>query len=347
MTIPTMTRHERLLGALTNQPVDRTPVWFMRQAGRYLPEYMAVRSEVSFLELCASPELSVEVTLQPLDRFDLDAAIIFSDILTIPEAMGQEVQFIKGRGPVLPQPIRSRADIDALKHPDVADALPVVPKALKLFREVRPEVPILGFAGAPFTLLCYMVEGSGSKNWLEAKKLLWSDPKAAHELLGRLADMVGDYLQAQIDAGAAAVQMFDTWAGALSLEDWHTFALPAIQRAFSRVKGAPRLYFTKDTAPFLHHLKKTGADAFGVDWRCDLSYARSVLGPDVPVQGNLDPVALYAPPEEVARRTHAILDKAGPRGHVFNLGHGVLPTTPIEGVHAMVNAVKTHTFQGD
>jgi uroporphyrinogen decarboxylase len=327
--------------ALTGQPVDRTPVWFMRQAGRYLPEYLEVRSKVSFLELCGSPELACKVTLQPLDRFDLDAAIVFSDILTIPEAMGQEVQFIKGRGPVLPSPLRSRADIQALIRPDVHTALPYVPATLKMFQSERPEVPILGFTGAPWTLLCYMVEGSGSKNWEHAKRLLWEDPVAAKQLLMQLADVIGDYLQAQIDAGAAAVQMFDTWAGALSPEDYRTFALPAAQRALSRVKGAPRLYFTKDSSPFLRWLPETGADALGLDWRVDIGDARRQLG-DMPVQGNLDPVALYAPPEEIARRTHAILDAAGPVGHVFNLGHGVLPTTPIEGVHAMVNAVKSH-----
>lgn len=340
--VPPMTRHERMRAALTGQPVDRTPVWFMRQAGRYLPEYRAVRKDVSFLELCASPDLAAEVTLQPIRRFELDAAIVFSDILTIPEAMGQEVQFIKGKGPVLPEPLRDRAAIEALKHPDVSEALPYVPATLKVFQEARPDVPILGFAGAPWTLLCYMVEGGGSKNWIHPKKLLQSDPEAAQALLDRLADMVGDYLQAQIDAGAAAVQMFDTWAGALSRADFERWALPAAQRAFDRVKGAPRIYFTKDTAPFLPVLAQTGADALGIDWRTDIAEARQVLG-DMPVQGNLDPIALHAPPAEVARRTHAILDAAGPVGHVFNLGHGVVPSTPIEGVHAMVEAVKTHS----
>jgi uroporphyrinogen decarboxylase len=342
MTPTPLTRHERLHNALTGQPVDRTPIWFMRQAGRYLPEYLEVRSKVSFLDLCDSPELACKVTLQPLDRFDLDAAIVFSDILTVPQAMGQEVRFDKGHGPVLPRPIRSRADIADLVVPEIATALPYVPATLRMFRQARPEVPILGFAGAPFTLLCYMVEGRGSKDWEHTKRLLWTDPVAAHELLDRLADTVGDYLQAQLEAGAAAVQMFDTWAGALSVEDYRRWALPAAQRAFARVKGAPRIYFTKDTSPFLPYLPDTGADALGLDWRVDMARAREQLG-SMPVQGNLDPVLLYAPPEEIARRTHAILDAAGPVGHVFNLGHGVLPTTPIEGVQAMVDAVKTHT----
>jgi uroporphyrinogen decarboxylase len=336
-----MTRHERMAAALRGQPVDRTPVWFMRQAGRYLPEYREVRSKVSFLELCGDPDLCVKVTLQPLDRFDLDAAIVFSDILTIPEAMGQEVRFETGRGPVLPNPIRNRADIDALVTRDVADALPIVPETLRRFQKVRPEVPILGFAGAPWTLLCYMVEGSGSKNWKSPKQMLFSDPDAATALLNRLADAVGDYLQFQVEAGAAAVQIFDTWAGILSPEDWRRFALPAVQRALSRVSGAPRIFYTKDTSPFLDGVAETGADVIGIDWRVDIGRARAVLG-DLPVQGNLDPLALYAPPEEVARRTRDILAAAGPLGHVFNLGHGVLPDTPIEGVHAMVDAVKTY-----
>ena len=333
-----MDAHTRLNNALTRQPVDRPPIWFMRQAGRYLPEYRAVRERVSFLELCGDADLACEVTIQPLDRFDLDAAIVFSDILTIPEALGLEVRFDKGHGPRLPRTVRSASDVDALVRPDVADALPIVPATLKAFRAQRPDTPILGFAGAPFTLLCYMCEGSGSKDWIETKKLLMSDPATARRVLDLLADVVGDYLQAQIDAGAAAVQIFDTWAGALSVEDYRTFALPATQRALARVKGAPRLHFTRDTMPFLHLAEQTGADAIALDWRCDMAVARSQLG-DLPVQGNLDPIALHGPPDQIRARVHQICDAAGPVGHVFNLGHGVVPSTPIEGVEAMVRAV--------
>lgn len=334
-----MDHHTRLSNALQGLPVDRPPVWFMRQAGRYMAEYRAIREKVSFLELCADADLACEVTCQPVDRFGVDAAIVFSDILTIPEAMGQEVVFDKGHGPRLPQPVRSLDDVRALKRPDVADALPVVPATLRGFRAARPHIPILGFAGAPFTLLCYMVEGSGSKNWLHVKQMLFSDPDTATELLGMLADVVGDYLQSQIEAGAAGVQMFDTWAGMLSVEDYQRFALPAAQRAMARVSGAPRIYFTRDTSPFLHLVTQTGADAIGLDWRVDMARARAELG-DVPVQGNLDPVALYAPPEDIKARVHRICDAAGPLGHVFNLGHGVLPTTPLSGVEAMIEAVK-------
>jgi len=333
-----MDKHTRLGNALRGLPVDRPPVWFMRQAGRYMAEYRKIRERVSFLELCGDSDLATEVTCQPVDRFDVDAAIVFSDILTIPEAMGMEVRFDKGSGPRLPAPLRSAADVAALRQPDVADALPIVPATLRKFRKTRPDVPILGFAGAPFTLLCYMVEGSGSKNWEHVKRMLFGDPDTARLLLDRLADMVGDYLQSQIDAGAAGVQMFDTWAGVLSPEDFERFALPATQRAFARVKGAPRVFFTRDTSPFLHFVPQTGADAVALDWRVDMARARAELGA-MPVQGNLDPMALFAPPAEIRRRVHRIIDAAGPLGHVFNLGHGVTPTTPIAGVEAMIAAV--------
>ncbi|MEQ1502341.1 MAG: uroporphyrinogen decarboxylase [Myxococcota bacterium] len=333
-----MDAHTRLANALTGRPVDRPPIWFMRQAGRYLPEYRAVREKVSFLDLCGDADLACEVTVQPIDRFGLDAAIVFSDILTVPEAMGLEVVFDAGHGPRLPRTLRSAADVDALRRPDVADALPVVPETLRRFRAARPGTPILGFAGAPFTLLCYMCEGKGSDDWIETKKLLYSDPATAERALGMLADVVGDYLQAQIDAGAAGVQIFDTWAGILSVEDYRRFALPAVARALARVKGAPRIHFTRDTMPFLHLAAETGADVIGLDWRSDVTRARQTLGA-TPIQGNLDPIALFAPPAEIRRRVHQICDAAGPLGHVFNLGHGVVPSTPIAGVEAMVAAV--------
>ena len=329
--------------ALRGEAVERPPVWFMRQAGRYLPEYREVRSKVSFLELCGDSDLSLEVTLQPVDRFDLDAAIAFSDILPVLEAIGREVVFEAGHGPKIPSPVRCRADGADLRRPDVADALPVLPETIRKFRAARPQVPILGFAGAPFTLLCYLVEGGGSRNWTETKSLLWSDPAYAQELLDLLADVVGDYLQLQVDAGAAGVQIFDTWAGVLGPEDWRRWALPATARALARVKGAPRVFYTRDCSPFLPWLKETGADVFSLDWRTDMATARSILG-DAPVQGNLDPIALFAPPAEIKRRVRKIIDAAGPVGHVFNLGHGVTPHTPIAGVQAMIDAVKETRF---
>ena len=332
--------NDRILKALRGEAVDRPPVWFMRQAGRYLPEYMEVRKQHSFLEVCYSSELALTVTLQPLDRFELDAAIVFSDILPVLEYIGRPFTFEPGRGPIIHNPIRDRAGVSSLAAGSSKRALAVVPETLRLFREARPDTPILGFAGAPFTLLCYLVEGSGSKNWEHTKGLLWNDPESAHKVLGLLADVVGDYLQAQVDAGAAAVQLFDTWAGVHSPSDWERWSGHYAARALSRVSGAPRLYYTRDSSPFLSRLHQTGADAFGLDWRVDLRHAREVLGADTPIQGNLDPMALFAPPEEIRRRVHAICDDAGDIGHIFNLGHGVTPKTPIDGVHAMIKAVQ-------
>lgn len=330
--------NDRIIRALRGEPVDRPPVWFMRQAGRYLPEYREVRAKHAFLEVCETPELALEVTLQPLDRFELDAAIVFSDILPVLTAIGRPWDLVKGKGPVIHTPFRDVREVDSLVRPDVREALPHVPATIRLFREARPDTPILGFAGAPFTLLCYLVEGGSSKSWTRTKRLLWEEPEVADQVLGLLADVIGDYLQSQVEAGAAAVQLFDTWAGALSVEDWERWAGKYAKRALARVSGAPRLYFTRDTSPFLTRLGRTGADAFGMDWRVDLREARAVLG-DTPIQGNLDPIALFAPPAEIKRRVHAICDAAGPVGHVFNLGHGVVPKTPIEGVHAMIEAV--------
>jgi uroporphyrinogen decarboxylase len=309
----------------------------MRQAGRYLPEYREVRSRVSFLELCHSPELACEVTLQPLRRFGFDAGIIFSDILLPLEAMGAELTFNPGEGPRIHNPVRDRSGIAALKGIDPVVDLPA-PLAALTMTDAAAGVPILGFAGAPFTLACYLIQGGGSRNWEQVKTMMWQDPEAFTDLLNRLADVVAAHLQAQVEAGAAAVQMFDTWAGALSSEDFRRFALPAAQRALEGVQGLT-LYFTKDSSPFLPWLSEVGSSAIGLDWRTDMARARELLG-DIPVQGNLDPIALHAPPEAVAEMTRAIIAAAGPRGHVFNLGHGCIPSTPIEGVQASVDAVK-------
>lgn len=336
---PSLTSRQRVRRAFASEPVDHPPVWFMRQAGRYLPEYREVRSRISFEELCTNAELACQVTLQPIERFPLDVAIVFSDILTIPEAMGLEVRFDTGHGPELTPRVRTPDDIRRLRHPDVADVLTTVPKTLRLFREARPDIPIFGFAGAPFTLFCYMVEGRGQKHWLDAKRLLWTEPTLATELLGKIADSVGDYLQLQIDAGAEAVQLFDTWAGILSVDDYRRFALPAAERALARVKGAPRLYFMRDASAVLPEVATLDADGFALDWCVDIARARSVLGPR-PIQGNLDPIALFAPEATIREKVRAIIDAAGPTGHIFNLGHGVVPATPIAGVEAMIDEVR-------
>lgn len=327
----------RLIAALRGEPVDRPPVWFMRQAGRYLAEYRAVRARASFLDLCRDPALGLEVTLQPVDRFQLDAGIVFSDILVVLEALGREVIF--DPAPRLPSPVRSTADAATLRDPSGHPALSTAPEVIRRFVAARPQVPILGFAGAPFTLLCYLVEGKGSKDWVETKKLLYREPALAQALLDRLADAVGDHLQAQVQAGAAAVQLFDTWAGALSFADYRRWALPAARRALARVSGVPRLYFTKDSSPFLRLLPETGADAIGLDWRVDLAEARRILG-SLPIQGNLDPTVLYAPADEIRTQVRRVLAEGGGRGHVFNLGHGILPDTPVAGVEVMVETVK-------
>lgn len=326
-----------LLRALAGEPVERPPVWFMRQAGRYLPEYRAVRSEHTFLEMCHTPELATEVTLQPLRRYPLDAGIVFSDILLPLESMGADLAYIPGTGPVIHNPIRSAADVAALKPFDPVRDLPSPMETIRMCID-GANVPILGFAGAPFTMACYMIEGQGSRNWPETKRLMFSQPKVFQALLDRLADAVGDHLQAQIDAGAAGVQLFDTWAGALSPDDFRRWALPAARRALQRVSGAPRIFFTKDTAPFLPWLKEVEADAYAIDWRVNIAHAREVLG-DVPLQGNLDPQALHAPHEEIRRRVRQIIERAGPKGHVFNLGHGITPDIDPEAVGAAIDEV--------
>ncbi len=326
-----------LLRALAGEATPRPPVWFMRQAGRFLPEYREIRARVSFLELCHDPDLAAEVTLQPLRRFAFDAGIVFSDILLPLETMGAELVFEPGRGPTFPSPVRDRAAIEALRPFDPVADLPSPLRAIEILNE-QAGVPILGFAGSPFTLACYLVQGGGSRNWEIVKALMWNDPAAFQSLMDRLADAVGIHLQAQVEAGAAAVQLFDTWAGALSPTDFRRWALPAAQRALSHVRGAPTIYFTRDSAAFLPQLGDTGADAIGIDWRLDVARARAALG-DTPLQGNLDPCLLYASPDVIAARVREIISEAGPRGHVFNLGHGILPTTPIAGVAAAVDAV--------
>ena len=333
--------------ALAGEAVERPPVWFMRQAGRYMAEYRAVREKVSFLELCADPDLACQVTLQPVDRFDVDAAIVFSDILPVLQAIGREITFGKGMGPQVPEPVRTAADLATLRRPDVTDALPVVPETLRRFRKARPDVPIFGFAGAPFTLLCYLVEGGSSKSWRHTKSLLWSDPDTAQALLDLLADVVGDYLQAQVDAGAVAVQIFDTWAGILDPDDWGRWSAAPVARALSRVKGAPRIYYSRGSGPFLHRLHETGADGFSIDWRVDMARARQALGA-VPLQGNLDPMLLLGSEDKLVERTKEVLREAAPaKAHIFNLGHGISRYTNPEMAKLMIDKLGQDATQDD
>jgi len=331
----------RLEAALRRQPVDRAPIWMMRQAGRYMSEYQEIRSRVSFLELCRSPELIAEVTLQPIRRFGFDAAIVFSDILIPVEAMGIPLDFAPG--PKLGRVVREDDDISGLKTPDPVRDMPWVMDGIRAFRAERPDVPILGFAGAPFTLASYMVEGTTSKNFVETKAWMFQHPKRARRLLSKLADVVADHLLAQIEAGAAAVQVFDSWAGVLSPDDYRDLGLPHLLRIVERVKpsGAPIILFAKGAHEVFPELADLGADALGVDWTLPMDEAGRRTGQKVALQGNLDPCALFGPPERIEREVQRIMTESKDlKGFVFNLGHGILPKTPPEHVAVAVEAAK-------
>ena len=342
-------RNDRLLRALAREPVDRPPVWIMRQAGRYLPEYRAVRERAGdFLTLCQNPDMACEVTLQPIDRFGLDAAIIFSDILTIPHAMGLGLHFVTGEGPRFSDPVRSERDVERLAAPDPETELGYVMAALRQTREALDgQVPLIGFAGSPWTLATYMVEGGSSKDFATIKAMLYDRPDLLHRVLEILADATTAYLNAQIASGAQAVQIFDTWGGALSPEAYRSFSLAYMQRIVSGLtresdgRPVPVILFTKNGGQWLEDMAATGADALGLDWTTDIGDARRRVGDRVALQGNLDPCVLYASPETIAHETRQVLTRAGDApGHVFNLGHGVHPAIDPEHVAAMVETVK-------
>jgi uroporphyrinogen decarboxylase len=334
------------LRACRGEEVDYTPVWIMRQAGRYLPEYRAVRSNIDFLTLCKNPRLAAEVTLQPVDILGVDAAILFSDILIPVEAMGMRLEFSDKEGPVLGEPIRSKSAVEKLIVPDVEEDLPFIFDTIKILRkELEHKVPLIGFAGAPFTLATYMIEGGTSKNFLNTKKMMFQSGPVFHYLMEKLTDMIVSYLSAQIKTGAQAVQIFDTWAGILTPGDYKQFAFPYVRKAITELKkeGVPIIYFVNNCAGILQEIKKTGADVIGIDWRIDLSDAIKKLGKKIVVQGNLDPCALFLPKEKIEDRVKDILWKGdAAKGHIFNLGHGVLPQTPVENVIALVEAVHTY-----
>lgn len=337
--------NDLLLRACRREPVERPPVWMMRQAGRYLPEYRAVRERADFLTMVGTPELAVEVTLQPVDLVGVDAAIIFSDILVIPQAMGMTLTVDEGVGPRFPDPLRAPADFERLRDVEPEGDLGFVLDALRLARrELDGRVPLIGFAGAPWTLASYMIEGGGSKGWSRAKRLLVEDSARAHALLGRLARAVGEFLAAQVRAGAQVVQLFDSWAGALGPADYRAFALPYLAEAvaIARRAGAPVIVFSPGAGWAIEELARTtGADVIGVDWQTEVLEARRrVAGQQVALQGNFDPCWLYAPPEEIRRRTRAMLDAFGGQGHIANLGHGILPDVPPAHARAFVDAVK-------
>jgi len=338
-------KNDTLLRALARQPTDYTPVWLMRQAGRYLPEYNATRAKAgSFLGLAKSPALATEVTLQPLERFPLDAAIIFSDILTIPDAMGLGLFFAEGEGPRFERPLRDEQAINALAVPDLS-LLRYVFDALRETRKALSDrVPLIGFSGSPFTLACYMIEGSGSDDWRTVKALRHTRPELLHRILEVNADAVAAYLNAQIDAGAQVVMVFDTWGGTLAHADYETFSLAYSRKVLASVTRAPRILFTKGGNPWLDAMMSSGADAIGLDWTADARAARSIAAGRVALQGNLDPAALFAPPESVRDATRRVLDEFGSApGHIFNLGHGILPKTPVESVAALVDEVRAYS----
>ena len=341
-------QNDRLLRALLRQPVDRTPIWIMRQAGRYLPEYRQTRAQAGdFLSLCKSPELACKVTLQPLARFPLDAAILFSDILTIPDAMGLGLYFSEGEGPRFQRPLGSRSDIENLPQLDPERDLGYVMAAVRTIRrELAGSVPLIGFSGSPWTLATYMIEGGSSRDFSKTKAMLFDHPECLHALLSRLADAVGDYLNAQIAAGAQAVMLFDTWGGALSPANYHDFSLSYMQRSIARLqrehdgRRVPITLFTKQGGQWLESIAATGCDAIGIDWTTDLAQARARTQGRVALQGNLDPCVLYADSETIRSEVAKVLASYGyGGGHVFNLGHGIHPQIEPAKVSALVAAL--------
>ncbi|PJE78493.1 Uroporphyrinogen decarboxylase [invertebrate metagenome] len=341
-------KNDRLLKALCRQPVDITPVWLMRQAGRYLPEYLETRAKArDFMTLCQTPQLACEVTLQPLERFNLDAAILFSDILTIPDAMGLGLEFRENEGPVFRKPVRTRQVIESLPVLSPEKDLTYVMDAVRLIRqELNGRVPLIGFSGSPWTLATYMIEGRSSKDFRHIKAIMFNEPQSLHHLLNLLAESVTGYLNAQIDAGVQAVQIFDTWGGVLAPDDYKHFSLQYMKQILTHLKRekegrtVPVILFTKNGGQWLEAIAETGTDAVGIDWTTDLHHARQRIGNTTALQGNLDPCVLYASDKAVCQGVQNVLDSFGHgTGHVFNLGHGIHPHINPEKVRVFVDAV--------
>lgn len=347
-------KNDRFLKALLRQPVDMTPVWMMRQAGRYLPEYRATREKAgSFMDLCMNADLACEVTLQPLERYELDAAILFSDILTIPDAMGLQLRFAQGEGPKFDKPIRCAADVNALGVPDPEGELKYVMNAVRTIRkELNGRVPLIGFSGSPWTLATYMVEGGSTKEFGKVKGMMFDEPLVMHQLLDTLAQSVTSYLNAQIAAGAQAVMIFDTWGGVLTPRDYKEFSLHYMQQIVDGLtrendgRTVPVVLFSKGAGGWLEAMAETGCDALGVDWTLDLADARARVGDKVALQGNMDPSILYAKPERIEQEVKTILESYGNgNGHVFNLGHGIHQHIDPEHVGVFIDAVHEHSKQ--
>jgi uroporphyrinogen decarboxylase len=339
MSLPTapLNRKELFVRACRGEAVARLPVWMMRQAGRYLPEYREIRAKHAFLEVCKTPDLALEVSMQPFRRLGVDAVIVFSDILIPAEAMGLKLE-LGDAGPNLPEPVRSEADVGKLRIFDPERETGFLMEAIRrIVREVGPTVPVLGFAAAPWTLACYMVEGRTKEGFATVKNFLYGDPAAFGTLLFKIAQATIGYLKAQIAAGAAAVQLFDTWCGELSLADYETYALPAVREIITRIDSeVPVIYYTKASHHLLSAIARSGADVLSVDWRINLREARESLGPRIALQGNVDPAVLFGPPEKIRQATLEAAAALGGVGHILNLGHGILPGTPIENAQLFI-----------
>jgi uroporphyrinogen decarboxylase len=341
--------NDLLIRAARGESVERTPVWMMRQAGRYLPEYRAIRKDTDFLTLCKTPELAVEVSLQPFRILGVDAVIMFSDILIPVEAMGQEVRLTEQKGPELPDPIRSRQQVDRLIVPDPIEKTGFVMEIIRtLRRELDGAVPLIGFAGAPWTLAAYMIEGGGSRNYAQVKRMMYTEPLAFHVLLDKIADTIILYLNAQIEAGAQIIQLFDSWAGELSPNDYSEFALPYEQKILAALdrKVAPAIIYINGSGTFLEQLATCGADVLSIDWRVNLENARARVGPELTLQGNLDPCVLLSTPEIIVEKVRDLIRVGGGHRHILNLGHGILPATPVENARAFIDAAKSSTALG-
>jgi uroporphyrinogen decarboxylase len=342
-----MFTNDIFLRACFKQHTERTPIWMMRQAGRYLPEYRAIREKYDFLTMCKTPELAAEVTLQPVDIIGVDAAIIFSDILVVPEAMGMKLFIEESKGPRFENAIRSASDVEKLVVPDATEKLKYVLDAVSLTKKMlNNRVPLIGFAGSPWTLFAYMVEGNGTKDFVNAKTMLFSEPKLSHKLLEKITSAVSQYLIAKINAGADAIQIFDTWGGMLGYDELREFSLRYVQKIIFDVKEKfgntiPIIFFSKGSGMWLDDLVKTNCDVVGIDWTLDISVAKYIVGNRTAIQGNLDPIVLLSKPEKIISEAKKILEKFGSGdGHIFNLGHGILPNTPVEHAKLLVETVK-------
>ncbi len=336
-----MPQNDLFLRACRLEGVERTPVWLMRQAGRYMREYQRIRDRYPFMKMCKLPNVAADITLKPIEILNVDAAILFSDLLIPVEAMGLEIEFIENVGPIIHNPVRKPSDVKRLKIPNPKMDLSFVTETIKILRS-KLKVPLIGFAGAPFTIASYIVEGGGSKNYIHTKKMMYSSQSTFHALMERIVETITSFLLAQIEAGAQALQLFDSWAGCLSPTDYKRYILPHSKRVFSSLKDkVPTIHYANGGSTLLELMREAGGDIIGIDWRMNLDEAWRRIGYDTGIQGNLDPAALFASKREIECRVKDILERAAGRpGHIFNLGHGVLPDTPVENVIAMVQAVQ-------